>query len=73
MSKTYTTVQGDMWDSVAYCQLGSVAYTDLLMRQNLQYHDIYIFPAGIVLELPEVNTVTDIATDTLPPWKQVTG
>lgn len=73
MSKTYTTVQGDMWDSVAYCQLGSVSYTDLLMRRNLQYHDIYIFPAGIVLELPEVNTVTDIATDTLPPWKQVTG
>ena len=73
MSKTYTTVQGDMWDSIAYSQLGSVAYTDLLMRQNLQYHDIYIFPAGIVLELPEVNTVTDSDMDTIPPWKQVTG
>lgn len=73
MSKTYTTVQGDMWDSIAYRQLGSVAHTDLLMRQNLQYHDIYIFPAGIVLELPEVNAATDSAEDTLPPWKQVAG
>ena len=26
MSKTYTTVQGDRWDSVAYKQLGSCAY-----------------------------------------------
>lgn len=73
MSKTYTTVQGDMWDSIAYCQLGSVAYTDLLIRQNIQYHDIYIFPAGIVLDLPEVDTTADSAADTLPPWKQVAG
>ena len=25
MSKIYTTVQGDRWDSVAYTQLGSCA------------------------------------------------
>ncbi len=73
MSKTYTTVQGDMWDSIAYCRLGSVAYTDLLIRQNLQYHDIYIFPAGIVMELPEVDVAVDRAADALPPWKQVVG
>lgn len=69
----YTTVQGDMWDSIAYRQLGSTAYTDLLIRQNLQYHDVYIFPAGIVLDLPEVDTTTDGAVDTLPPWKRVAG
>lgn len=72
MSKTYTTVQGDMWDSIAYCQLGSVAYTDLLMRQNLQYHDIYIFPVGIVLELPEADAISE-ATSSLPPWKEAAG
>ena len=27
MSKTYTTIQGDMWDSIAFSQLGSEAYT----------------------------------------------
>jgi len=68
MNKTYTTVQGDMWDSIAYSQLGDVAYTDKLMNKNQQYRDYYIFPAGIVLELPEV---TDEPVDTLPPWKQV--
>ena len=28
MSKTYTTVQGDHWDSVAYKQLGSCSQPD---------------------------------------------
>ena len=49
MAKTYTTVQGDMWDSIAYAQLGSTDHTDKLMNANLQYRKYYIFPAGIVL------------------------
>lgn len=70
MSKTYTTIQGDMWDSIAFSQLGSVAYTDKLMNLNPQHLGYYTFPAGIVLKLPapveEVNA-------TMPPWKQVAG
>lgn len=37
MSKTYTTVQGDRWDSVAYKQLGSCAYAPNLMAANPQH------------------------------------
>lgn len=68
MSKTYTTVQGDMWDSIAYTQLGSVNHTDKLMNANLKYREFYTFPAGIVLTLPEI---TESVSDTLPPWKRV--
>lgn len=71
MSKTYTTVQGDMWDSIAYRQLGSESYADKLMRLNQQYLEYYIFPAGIVLTLPEIDAVS--IGSTLPPWKQVSG
>lgn len=70
MNATYTTVQGDMWDSIAYQQLGDVAYMDALMRANLQYHTYYIFPAGIVLNLP---VIPDEIGNDLPPWKQVAG
>lgn len=70
MAKTYTTVQGDMWDSIAHAQLGDVAHTDKLMNANLQYRKYYIFPAGIVLTLPEI---TESVSSTLPPWKQVAG
>ena len=67
---TYTTKQGDMWDAIAHTQLGDVAYTDKLMNLNQQYREYYTFPAGIVLQLPQVST--DIIS-TMPPWKQVTG
>ena len=66
--KTYTTVQGDMWDSIAYNQLGDTAHTDKLMNANLRYLRYYTFPAGIVLVQPEVG---ESVSDTLPPWKQV--
>lgn len=68
MAKTYTTVQGDMWDSIAYQQLGNTAFTDDLMNANLRYRDFYIFPAGIVLTLPEIS---EEVSDSLPPWKKV--
>ncbi len=66
--KTYTTIQGDMWDKIAYTQLGDTAHTDKLMNANLRYREYYTFPAGIVLVLPEIPKST---SDTLPPWKQV--
>ena len=68
MSKTYTTVQGDRWDSVAYKQLGSCAYAPNLMAANPQHLGYLVFPAGIVLTLPETETQT---SSTLPPWKKV--
>ncbi len=68
--RNYTTVQGDKWDSIAYSQLGDTAYTDKLINLNQQYLDYYIFPAGITLVLPDIAVEV---TDTLPPWKQVSG
>lgn len=67
MGKTYTTVQGDMWDSIAHKQMGSASYTDQLMNANLRYREYYIFPAGIVLTLPEVR---QSVSSLLPPWKR---
>lgn len=68
MVNTYRTVQGDMWDSIAYAQLGSISHTDKLINANLQYRDYYIFPAGITLILPEVEETA--AASSLPPWKR---
>ena len=68
---TYTTIQGDRWDTVSYKNLGSTEYVDRLMMLNLDYIDYYIFPAGIVLELPEISD-EDIRY-TVPPWMEVVG
>ncbi len=68
MTDTYTTIAGDMWDTIAYKTMGSENYMDKLMALNKQHRETVIFDAGVVLYLPEKNTTT---SSTLPPWKQV--
>lgn len=65
--ETYTTKSGDMWDSIAYKQLGSTSYTDQLINANTQHKDTYIFPSGVVLDLPEIEKLVN---SLLPPWKR---
>lgn len=69
MSKTYVTIQGDMWDSIAYSQLGDSRFADALMAANTDYRDVYVFSAGVRLVIPDVETTK--INDRLPPWKQV--
>lgn len=68
MAKTYRTVDGDMWDSIAYRELGSCAYTDRLMMLNQVHIPTFIFPAGVILRLPDVQAKP---VNPLPPWKKV--
>jgi len=72
MSKTYTTKQGDMWDSIAQNQLGSVSYTDDLMNANAKYIGMgyFTFPTGIELTLPDIEA-QNLISEKLPPWKKV--
>ena len=49
----YTTIAGDMWDAIAYKTLGDEAYTDRIMKLNPEYRRLFVFPAGIVLTIPE--------------------
>lgn len=67
MRNTYTTISGDMWDKIAYEQMGSVSHTDALIRANAEYAALFVLPAGIVLTIPEA---TDKANIELPPWKR---
>lgn len=68
MSKTYTTMQGDMWDMIAYREMGSVDYVDDLMNANSSLLGYFSFPSGIVLTIPDIP---ESGASTLPPWKQV--
>lgn len=64
---TYTTVSGDTWDIIAYKVYGSgnEILADKIMTANRQSIDYFIFPAGVVLTIPELEQ-EDI--DGLPPW-----
>lgn len=65
--KTYTTIQGDMWDMIAFKTLGDESYTSQLIEANPGYRKTVIFGAGVVLTLPEVEIQT---AEDLPPWKR---
>ena len=68
MPNTYTTVQGDMWDLIAYQQMGNEMYMAILMAANIRYREVVVFPAGVQLTIPTVSTPVG---SLLPPWKQV--
>ena len=67
MSKTYTTVQGDTWDFIAYKALGNERYMNTLIDANAAHRNTAIFDGGITLSLP---TITTPISDKLPPWKR---
>ena len=66
--KTYITKQGDTFDKIAHEQLGSVNYLDALMEANEDKLSTFIFSAGEVLNIPEVDESNTIKN--LPPWRQ---
>lgn len=66
--KTYTTKQGDTFDSIAFKILGNRRYTKELMEANPKYLDVVIFSGNITLNIPEIETPDNTATN-LPPWR----
>ena len=66
LARTYTTVQGDTWDDIAYKVYGGEKHTTFLMANNYPYLDILVFSAGTVLNTPGLpeNEEGD-----LPPWR----
>ena len=66
---TYTTKSGDMWDAIAYLAYGSTAHTAKLIMANPVYADVYFFPAGVELTVPDLHE-TDVDASFVPPWRR---
>lgn len=67
----YVTVQGDMWDEIAYKVYGSESYVTALLAANAEHITTYRFSAGVTLTCPDVES--EVSASSLPPWKQVSG
>lgn len=65
MESTYRTVMGDTWDLIAYKTLGDGYKMDQLIAENPQYAEVFAFPAGITIRVPETE---DETSRTNPPW-----
>lgn len=69
MSK-YRSVQGDMWDSIAYKVYGDESLMNKLIEANSAYREIQVFPAGIELDIPELTSAEESEIlGTVPVWR----
>jgi hypothetical protein len=63
----YVTLEGDTWDSIALDFYDDEFKSSVLIDANREHVKTIIFPAGIVLKIPIIETKN---TSTLPPWKR---
>lgn len=66
MSTTYTTIQGDTWDLIAYKLYGSEKYMKNLIEANWPLLEVLVFSSGTVINVPDI--LEDSDTDA-PFWR----
>lgn len=57
-----------MWDMIAYKVYGNEKQMKELIRANERYRHTAVFPAGVVLTCPDVETTGKNRFS--PPWKE---
>ena len=63
----YTTIQGDTWDMIAKKVYGDEKKLDVLMAANFDSLDYVVFPAGVAVNIPELDRQSD---SDLPEWRK---
>ncbi|MER2126289.1 tail protein X [Solibacillus sp.] len=53
---SYTTIQGDIWDLIAFRIWGSEFLFPLLLEANPKYRHVHVFDGGIKLNVPQIDT-----------------
>lgn len=66
--KSYQTIQGDTWDTIAKAAYGNEKRMDILMAANFPLLDHFIFPAGIRVTIPEL---VDQDGYEMPEWRKI--
>lgn len=67
MAKTYTTIQGDTWDRIAWLMYGEEKYMKYLIEANWPLIDTLVFGSGTEVVVPDLPEEAD---EDLPYWRQ---
>lgn len=71
--KTIVTRQGDTWDILAKKIYGNELFMEELIKANIHFRKTVIFSAGVVLNVPEIDTTSLEYESNLLPWKRGRG
>lgn len=66
---TYTTSSGDTWDVISKKYYSAENYSYLIIDANPKQVNTVFFSAGVVLNMPEIDTTAQNNTN-LAPWKR---
>nr|WP_325300165.1 tail protein X [uncultured Dysosmobacter sp.] len=66
MSRIYTTIQGDTWDSIAFKLFGSEKYMKDLIEANWPLLEVLVFSSGTEITVPDIPDEIDAD---LPFWR----
>lgn len=66
----YKTAQFDTWDTISKRFYGDEHYFDVLIKANIKHRKIVVFPYGVELNIPDIDTASTEFDEGLPPWKQ---
>jgi phage tail protein X len=68
----HTTIDGERWDFIAQKYYGKASMMNAIIAANPDVPLYDILPAGIVLDIPILESVNDATSaNQLPPWKQI--
>lgn len=66
----YTTIQGQTWDQIAYEVFGDEYMCDRIMDLNRDKLNIFVFPAGVDILLPDrETTLKQTVPSDYPAWR----
>lgn len=65
--KLHKTTEGETWDLVSKRYYKSEKLMYKLLEANGEFKDFVVFPAGVVLKIPEFEIKT---IEELPPWRK---
>lgn len=66
---TYTTIEGDRWDTIAFKAYGDATKYSAIVQANPFVPKGVVLPSGITLYIP-VEDRPSVNKSLLPPWKR---
>lgn len=67
---TIKTISGDTWDIIAKRVYDNEMLMNVLINANIEHRKTVVFRAGVVLNVPEVDTTALENDSDLPIWKR---
>lgn len=61
---------GETWDMVARRVYGNERFMNVLIAANINLRHIVLFPCGMEIVTPKIDTRSTACDINLPPWKR---